>query len=260
MTPARSPRPFLPLDSALLCGRHLRLMSRRPGSMAAVIVLPLAFTLLFFTVFQRTMTRIGIDYAQYLIPAVIVQAVFFTALSTAVYAAEDAQGGLLRRLRGLPIARAAPAIGLVLAEFAGVIVSMAVLIPIGMVLGFRFEAGFPAAIGFVGVACLFAITLCAGYLALGLAAGQPESASAIAMLIYFPVLLLSNAFTPVEAFPDWLEPVVQNQPITRVLDALRALSTGGADLARPVLGAIVWLLPLLVLFILFATRSFGRTQ
>jgi ABC transporter DrrB family efflux protein len=236
----------------------LRLISRRPGSIATVIVLPLVFTLLFFTVFQRTMARAGIDYAQYLIPAVIVQAVFFTALSTAVYAAEDAQGGLLRRLRGLPIARAAPATGLLLAKFVSIIMSMAVLIPIGVVLGFRFEAGFLAAVCFVGVACLFAVTLCAGYLALGLAAGQPESANAIAALIYFPVLLLSNAFTTTEAFPDWLEPVVQNQPVTRVIDALRALSIAGTDLARPALGAVVWLVPLLVLFVLLATRSFRR--
>jgi ABC transporter DrrB family efflux protein len=256
----RLPRPSLPLDSVLLCGRHLRLMGRRPASLAEVIVLPLAFTLLFFTVFQRTMARVGIDYAQYLIPAVIVQAVFFTALSTAVHAAEDAQSGLLRRLRCLPVARAAPSAGLLLAEFVSVVISMAVLIPVGMVLGFRFEAGFLAATGFVGVACLFALTLCAGYLALGLTASRPEGANAFAVLIYFPLLLLSNAFTTTEAFPDWLEPVVQNQPVTRVIDALRALSTDGADLARPVLVAVVWLIPLLGLFGLFATRSFGRMR
>ena len=265
MTPGRvatapTARPSLPLDSALLCGRHLRLMSRRPASLAEVIVLPLAFTLLFFTVFQRTMARVGIDYAQYLIPSVIVQAVFFTALSTAVHAAEDAQGGLLQRLRCLPVARAAPYAGLLLAEVVSVVISMAVLIPVGMVLGFRFEAGFLAATGFVGVACLFALTLCAGYLALGLAVRRPEGASAFGVLIYFPLLLLSNAFTTTEAFPDWLEPVVQNQPITRVIDALRALSTEGADLVRPVLVAIVWLVPLLMLLGLFATRSFGRMR
>lgn len=256
----RPPRPSLPLDSLLLCGRRLRLMGRRPASLAEVIMLPLAFTLLFFTVFQRTMARVGIDYAQYLIPAVIVQAVFFIALSTAVHAAEDAQRGLLQRLRCLPVARTAPFAGLLIADFVSVVVSMAVLILVGMVLGFRFEAGFLAATGFVGVACLFALTLCAGYLALGMAVSRPEGANAFAVLIYFPLLLLSNAFTTTEAFPDWLEPVVQNQPVTRVIDALRALSTEGAALARPVLVASVWLVPLLVLFGLLATRSFGRTR
>ncbi|MGH4022101.1 MAG: ABC transporter permease [Pseudonocardiaceae bacterium] len=242
----------------LLGGRHLRLMSRNPASIVGTIVLPLAFTLLFFAVFQRPMARIGIDYAQYLIPAAVIQAVFFTGMSAAVVAAEDTAGGLLQRLRCLPIARAAPASGLLIADFVRIVISMAVLIPVGLALGFRFEAGFLAATGFIAVACLFAITLCAGYLALGLWTGRPEGAEAFANLVYFPLLLLSNAFTTTEAFPGWLEPVVRNQPITRVADALRALSTEGAAAARPVLIAIVWLVPLLVLFGMLAARTFGR--
>jgi ABC transporter DrrB family efflux protein len=235
-------------------------MGRRPASIVGAIVLPMVFTLLFFAVFQRPMARAGVDYAQYLLPAVIIQAVFFTGGAAAVLAAEDAAGGLLRRLRCLPIARAAPVGGLLIADVVRVLISMVVLIPIGMVLGFRFAAGLIAAAGFVAVVGLFAVTLCAGYVVLGWWAGRPEGAEASANLVYFPLLLLSNAFTTAAAFPDWLEPVVRNQPITRVADALRALSTAGAATARPVLIALGWLVPLLLLFGLLAARTFGRRR
>lgn len=260
MTPTSAQRSSLVPDSALLTGRHLRLMSRRPASLVGALVLPLVFTLLFFAVFQRPMTRAGIDYAQYLLPAVVVQAVFFAGISAAVLAAEDASGGVLQRLRCLPIARAAPAGGLLVAEVTRALVATAVLIPVGLVLGFRFEDGALAAVGFVLVVCLFAVTLCAGYLTLGLWTGHPETASAVGNLVFLPLLLASGAFTTIDAFPDWLEPIVGNQPVSRVVDALRALSTEGVAATRPVLVAVSWLVPLLALFGILAARAFGRRR
>ncbi|MGH3908040.1 MAG: ABC transporter permease [Pseudonocardiaceae bacterium] len=247
-------------DSALLAARYLRLMTRRPASLVGALVLPLMFTLLFFAVFQRPMIRAGIDYAQYLLPAVIIQAVFFAGISAAVFAAEDASGGVLQRLRGMPIARAAPAGGLLVAEVTRALVATAVLIPVGLVLGFRFEAGVLAAVGFVALVCLFALTVCAGYLTLGLWASRPDTAAAAGNLVFLPLLLASDAFTTTEAFPDWLEPMVGNQPVSRVADALRALSTEGAVAARPVLVAVSWLVPLLVLFGVLAAHAFGRRR
>lgn len=260
MTPAGPHRTSLVPGSALLAARHLRLMSRRPSSLVGALVLPLVFALLFFAVFQRPMSRAGIDYAQYLLPAVIIQAVFFAGISAAVLAAEDASGGVLQRLRAMPLARAAPAGGLLIAEVTRALVATAVLIPAGLVLGFRFEAGALAAAGFVALVGLFAVTVCAGYLTLGLWTGRPDTAAAAGNLVFLPPLLASDAFTTTEAFPDWLEPVVGNQPISRVADALRALSTEGAAAARPVLVAVSWLVPLLVLFGVLAAHAFGRRR
>ena len=251
-------RPFL--DGSLLGQRHLRLMARRPSSIAGAVIFPMLFTLLFFTVFKRVMERIGIDFAQFLVPAVVVQAMFFTAMSSAVLAAEDAAGGMLTRLRALPVSRTAPFAGLIVAELARALVSLTVLIPLGLILGFRFQAGPIAAVGFVIVALAFVLTACAGYIALGLTVGNPDTAQALVMLPYFPLLLLSNALSPADRFPGWLQPIVRDQPISQVCDALRALSTEGAAVGRPLLSLAAWLTPLFVVFLALAARGFGSTR
>lgn len=253
-------RPHLRIDGLLLGGRQALIMRRRPASVASAVVFPVVFTLLFFTVFKRVMERIGIDYAQYLLPAVVVQAMFFTGMSSAVLAAEDAAGGMLTRLRAMPVSRAAPYVGLLTAELTRAVISLAVLVPLGLVLGFRFHAGALPAVGFALVALAFAATACSGYIALGLRTRQPATAQALVMLPYFPLLLLSNAFTPADRFPGWLQPVVRNQPVSRVCDALRALSTSGAATVRPALQALAWLVPLFAAFTLAAARAFGRTR
>lgn len=254
-----SPVGSILLDGGVLAGRHLVLMSRRPASIVSALVLPLVFTVLFFAVFERLMRRAGVDYAQYLLPAVIVQAAFFTGMSAAVLAAEDSAGGMLRRLRGMPIARSAPALGLLGAELFRTVASLAVLVALGALLGFRFHGGALATLGFLGLAVATALTCCAGFIAIGLALVRVEAVQALGNLIYFPLLLLSNAFTPAAAFPGWLEPVVANQPVSRVADAMRALADGAAPAARPVLIAVAWLGVLFLVCTALGARAFGRS-
>jgi ABC-2 type transport system permease protein len=245
-------------DVAVLAGRHLRLMSRRPASIVSAVVMPLLFALLFFTVFGRVMDRAGIDYVAYLLPAVVVQAMFFTAMSSAILAAEDANGGTLARLRTMPVGRSAPVLGLLGAELTRALISTAVLVPFAVAAGFRFGGGFLASIGFVVVTLGFAATLCTGFIALGLALRRIEAVQIAINLIYFPFLLLSNAFAPTSAFPSWLRTIVGQQPVSRVADALRALTTEGAAVARPVYFAGAWLAGLLLLGAVAATRFVGR--
>lgn len=253
-------RPSAWRDGLLLGGRHALMLRRRPASIAGAVILPVVFTLLFFTVFRQVMERIGIDYAQYLVPAVVIQAMFFTGMSAAILAAEDSAGGMLTRLKSLPVSRSAPLVGLLSAELLRALISMLVLIPLGYALGFRFERGVGGAAGFVVVALAFAATACAGYITLGLAVGRPEAAQALTMLPYFPLLLLSSALAPTDRFPGWLQPVVRHQPVSRVCDALRALSTDGVAVGRPVLMAFAWMIPLLVVFTLLAARNFARAR
>ncbi|MBX6388962.1 MAG: ABC transporter permease [Frankia sp.] len=256
---SRGARPAVAADAAMLAGRHLRLMSRRPASVVSAIVLPLIFVLLFFTVFGRVMDRAGIDYIDYLLPAAVIQAVFFCGISAAILAAEDASGGMLNRLRTMAVSRSAPALGLLGAELARSLLSLGVLLAIGTAFGFRFHGGPWRALGFPVVMLAFAAALVSCHIALGFALRRVEAVTVATNLVYFPFLLLSNAFAPAAAFPSWLRPVVEQQPVSRVADALRALTTSDAALARPLLIAGAWLAGLLVLGALGASRALGRS-
>lgn len=261
MTAPTAARPSVVGDSVQLAGRHLRLMSRRPSSVIGGLVLPVLFAVMFLTVFGRVMQRAGIDYVQYLIPAITLQAVFFAAQSGSIWAAEDASSGMVPRLRAMPIARSAPVLSLLIGETVRAVLGAAVLVIVGYLAGFRFEAGFAGAVVFFVLVVACAAAICLPYLVLGYYFADVETTQAIGGTIFFPLLLVSTLFVPATAYPGWLRPIVENQPLSRMGDALRAVSTAGVpDTAWKVLIALLWCAGLTVVFGFLAPRAFGRIR
>lgn len=257
--PVAHPAPLA--DTVMLAQRHLRLMSRRPASIMSAILLPLVFATMFYVVFGTVVERrIGSGYGQYLLPAVLLQAMLFTAMSASILSVEDVTGGMIRRLRAMAVAPVAPVAGLVGAELCRATLTIAVLVPAGALMGFRLHGTVLASIGFVGLALLFCAVVCAGFVAIGFAIGNVESVQAVTNAIFFPFLLVSNAFAPTDAFPGWLQPIVANQPLTRTVDALRALASTDAALMRPVSIALAWLAGLLVVTTFLAARAYRRAS
>jgi len=222
-----------------LAARNLLRMRRNPATVIGTFVFPVLFLVLFHTVLQRAMVAVGIDYAQYLPPAIVVQASFFAAMSSAFYLTDDRSRGIYARCRTLPIGRLTPLAARAIADMTRASISLVVVLVVSGLLGFRFLAGALPAIGFVALALAFALVLVLGCSLLGLYAGNAESAVALVQIPYLPVLMLSSAFVPVDRFPGWLQPIVGASPVTKVVDALRALSSGGPT-ARVVVIAALW--------------------
>lgn len=262
-------RPSAVTDTLLLAKRSIVLMSRRPISIIGAVVMPVMFATLFFTIFGRVMERAGMDFAQYLLPAIIMQAVFFSAMSGSVWAAEDASSGMSSRLRAMPIARSAPVIALLAGETVRGLFGSAILIAIGYAVGFRLETGVFGALALIGIIVVASVAIVLPYLVLGYALADPEATQAIGGVIYFPLLLVSTLFVPKRAYPGWLQPIVENQPLSRITEAMRAVSTDAATVAtnagqpvnttHAVLIALAWCVGSVVVFGALAPRVFGRT-
>lgn len=258
-TDAAQPRASFLTDTVTLAGRQVRLMSRRPSSIISAVLLPVVFAALFLSVLGRPMERTGIDYVQYLLPAVVIQAMFFTAISASIWAAEDASGGMIDRLRSMPISRMSPVFGLLGGELTRALVSIAVLIAVGYAIGFELQRGLLGAAAFVLIAMGWAAGGCLAYLVLGFAIAKVETVQVAGGLIFYPLLLVSNLFVPAQAFPDWLRPIVENQPFSRVADALRAVSTeNSGDPVQTAVIAAVWIVAVVAAFALLAPKAFGR--
>lgn len=244
-------------DGRLLMGRNVMLIARNPASIASMIVFPLIFLFGFFAVLSRSVEWIGIDYQQYLPPVIVVQAMFFTGISSAYFLADDRASGMLERLRSMPLHRWAVIVGRVGADGLRAVVSMVVVLIAATLLGFRFMAGPGAVVGFVGLVLLFALTVSAGCAVVGLTARNAEAASSTLFLPYLPLLMLSTGFVPLEGFPSWIQPFVEWQPVSLTVDALRSLADGGPT-AAPVRDAVLMLSALLVAFCALAARAFRR--
>lgn len=254
------PAPSVLADGRTLARRHLVQILQRRASVVSLLVTPLVFACLFFGVFGRFMGGGQGGYGQYMLPGVIIQASLFNGMSSAMAAAEDTGSGMVRRLRSMPIARSAPLLGWLFARVVVALASLALLVLVGHLLGFRFHGGVLATICFVLVVVLICLTICAGYLALGLAAPNLPLLEALANIIFFPLLLLSNAYTPTSSYGTWLRPVVEQMPVSRAADLLRGLAAPEAPAVSTVLIGLGWLAGLFALFVFLGARRFGRPE
>jgi len=245
-------------DTRLLGARSILRARRNPATVVGAIVFPLLFFALFNIVMRKVLDAQGFDYVQLLPPTIVVQAMIFTGMSSAYYVAADRLSGFSTRLRSLPVHRASPILGRAVGDLARASVSLVVIVAVGVVTGMRFES-FGGAIGFLGVALCFALVASLGMGLLGYVASSPDAAVSIASVPYLPLLMLSSGFVPVEDFPQWLQPFVEWQPVTAVIDALRALA-GDGDLGDTLPVAVGWIVGLGVVFAALGARAFGRSS
>ena len=246
------------IDSLLIARRNLILLTRFPTAIVAVVILPILFLSGFILTFQRLMAVQEINYVQYLVPIITLQAMFFTAMGSAINLAMDMNTGMLQRCQVMPISRLAIFGGLVIAYLVRALITLVILLGLAHFYGFRFQGGFFATLGFVALSLLFTSAAIVGYSVFALVLKKPELVESLNIIPYAPLLLLSTGFSPIENFPNWLQPIVSNQPVSHTANALRALANGSEELLNSLLWSLGWLLGLLIVFTFLATLLYQK--
>jgi ABC transporter DrrB family efflux protein len=254
---ARGLRTFVP-DTLLLTRRHLLRTARTPQIVILSAITPIMFVLLFRYVFGGTIHIPGFDsYVDYLMPGIIVQTALFGGSSSAVGVAEELSAGTTDRLRSLPTNRAAILAARTLADLVRLAYTVALVIAVGVLVGFRVHNGVGAAVGGLAIALLFGYACAWLFTLLGLLVRNVEGATMAGFLITFPLVFASSAFTATATMPHWLRTFANAQPVTHVADALRALSHGGPA-SSSVIQALVWSAGMLLVAATLATWRFRR--
>ena len=229
----------------------------RGGDLVFAVGGPIAFFVCFDITLRNVIDTGTMSYAQYILPVIVVQAMIFTAMTTADRAARDNLSGMGIRMRSLPITALAPVTARMLSALVRAGAAMVGAITIGYLFGFRFSGGAPAAAVFVGVALLLSLGLSLGADALGSLAGSAEAAGQTLLIPQLLLVMLSTGIAPAEAFPAWLGPFVRHQPVSVIAGTLRGLAVGEYhDLAL----SVAWCVGLLVLFGAVAVRMQRRAS
>src|SRR6185436_8071502 len=143
-------------DTLILALRALRRIPRNPELLTSYTVQPIMFVLLFVYVFGGAVQTPGYDnYADFLIPGIIVQAMTFGGFVTAIGLSDDLRKGLIDRFRSLPMARSAVLAGRTVADIATNAVSIAVMVTVGLIVGFSFSSSPLEVVAGVGLLLLF---------------------------------------------------------------------------------------------------------
>ncbi len=234
-------------DTLVLARRSLLRIPRQPDLLLGFTVQPVMFVLLFVYVFGGAIQTPGLEYVDFLMPGIIVQTMAFGGFVTALGLAEDLKKGLIDRFRSLPMTRAAVLTGRTLADVATNVVQLAVMIGVGLAVGFRFATSVPEVVAGIALLLLLGYAFSWVFALLGLWASSPEASNAYGFIVILPLTFASSAFVPVETMPGWLEAFASVNPITTMVDAARALFIG-TPAGNAVWGAVAWAVGIIVVF------------
>jgi ABC transporter DrrB family efflux protein len=244
-------------DAVTIAWRNTLALRRNPQLLVFATVQPVIFVLMFRYVFGGAIRVPGVPYVDYLMPGIFVQTVTFGALQTGVGLAEDLQKGLVDRFRSLPMARSAVLVGRTLADLLRNVFVVVLMVVVGFIVGWTVHTNVVAVTAGLGLVLAFAYSLSWVFAIVGLSVPDSETAQAASFPVLAPLVFASSAFVPVNSMPGWLQAFARNQPVSVVVNAVRALTLGGPT-ASAVLKAVVWIVALTAVCAPIAVARYRR--
>lgn len=244
-------------DTGVLTGRSLRHILRSPDTIITTAVTPVALMLLFTYVFGGAID-IGPSgsYIDYMLPGILLITIASGTAYTAYRLFLDLQGGIVARFRSMPISRSSVLWAHVLTSLAATVASLAIVIGVALLMGFRTGASVLSSLAVAGVLVLFTLALTWIAVIAGLSAKTVDGASAFSYpLIFLP--FISSAFVPTDSMPAPVAWFAENQPVTSIVDSLRALFAG-EPVGTSLWVALAWLVGILVVAYVAAAAVYRR--
>lgn len=234
-------------DAITMLRRNLLHMVRYPGLSVFTIVGPVVLLLLFVFVFGGTLGAglPGVDptdgrgaYLAYVLPGILAITLAGTAGGTATTVAMDMTEGITARFRTMAISRAAVLAGHVIGNAIQGLLAVALVLGVGLLIGFRPTAGPVEWVAAAGLIALVAFAISWLGVAMGIQARSVETASNLPLILTI-LPLLGSGFVPTTSMPEWSQWFAQNQPFTPIIETIRALLLGTPFGSNAVL-AIGW--------------------
>ena len=251
-----------PLAASLTFGwRALLKIKHVPQQLLDLTVTPIMFTLLFTYLFGGALAGSTGDYLQFVLPGVLVQSILFVTMYTGVALNTDISKGIFDRIRSLPIWRPSAIVGALLGDAVRYTLSSLVVVGLGLLLGYRPAGGVLGVVLAVALLLLFAFSLSWLWTLLGLVLETPESVTGISSTLILPLTLVSNSYVDPQTMPRWLEFIVNLNPVTYLVTAVRGLMSGTATTAQifPVFVACAVLIALFAPLTMLRYRNKGNS-
>jgi ABC-2 type transport system permease protein len=230
------PRPASAISTVVtLAWRALLKIKHVPFQLFDVTVTPIMFTLLFTYIFGGALAGSPREYIQYLLPGIVVQTIIFITVYTGVGLNTDIQKGLYDRFRSLPMWQPSPILGALVGDLFRYSGATALIVIMGLILGFRPDGGALGILFAVVLVLVFAFALSWLWIIVGMLVRTPESVMTTSFVFLMPLTFASDIFVGLSTMPGWLRAVVGHNPVTYLATASRKLMHGqpaGSDVLR----------------------------
>ncbi len=254
-------------DVLVLTRRSIARIRREPETLADVTFMPVIFILMFAYVFGGAIRLpAGGSYHEYLIGGMLGMGLAQTAPGVAVALVTDMSTGLMDRFRSLPMSRWAVLVARSIAELLTQLISTAIIVCVGLAIGWRVHTNAADVIAALGLALLFGYAFTWAGVWLGMLLRSPEAAQQLGFIVFLPLTFISSAFVPTQGMPGWLQPVANWNPMSALAAACRhlfgnpnpAAAVHAWPLQHPELAVVCWSLGMLVVFAPLAVQIYRR--
>jgi len=237
LAPGGPPRRAGPLAASAAFGwRAMLKIKHEPNQLTDVIAIPVVFTVLFTYIFGGAIGGTPGHYLTTLLPGTLVMGITAVTMYGGARLAQDVTTGVFDRFRSLPIWRGALVVGSLLGDAGRYLLAAAIVVILGVIIGYRPDGGAPGVIAAVALVIAFGLSLSWVWAATALLVRDPATVSSIGLAVLLPPTFASNIFVQPRTMPGWLQAFVKVNPISHLADATRDLmnNTGGAG------GAVAW--------------------
>ncbi len=243
-------------DASVMLGRSMKHITRSLDTIITTALMPVAIMLLFVYVLGGAIQTGGGNYANYQLPGILLITISSGISYTAYRLFTDKQRGIFERFHSMPISRSAPLWGHVLTSLVSNMVSVAVVIGVSFLMGFRPSAGILDWFAIVGILALFTMSLTWVAVIAGIAAKTPDGATVFSYpLIFLP--FISSAFVPTATMPTALRAFAENQPVTSIVNTIRALFEGQSA-GNDIWVALAWCVGIMLVACVIAVRMYQK--
>lgn len=248
---------WLFVDSWVMVKRSLLQIRQDPEQLLGLTIQPIMFVVLFRFVFGGAIETGGISYINFLMAGIFVQTAAFGSTMSSYSVAIDLEKGIMDRFRSLPMTKSAVLTGHVVADLIRNLLATAVMVGAGLAVGFRPEATIGEWSLAIGLLLFFSFALSWLFVLVALVGKSIQFVQQFGFIIIFPLTFVSSAFVPVSTMPSWLRAFAENQPLTHLIEAIRALLVG-TPVANHAWLSFFWSLGILVVGFTVTTTIFRR--
>lgn len=241
----------------VLAGRSVLKIRKTPAALLDVTLQPVLFLVMFVYLLGGAIAADTGAYLQVTLPGVMAMNMVFGSLGTGMQLNTDINKGVFDRFRSLPIARSAPLVGAVLGDIVRYMVSLAVLLVVATLMGFRIQTGPVQLAAAIVVVLAFALVMCWITVFIGMLVRSEQAVPGVAMSVMFPLTMGSNVFAPTDTMPGWLQAWVKVNPVTQLADTARGLMIGG-PVAGPLTATVIWMAVIVAVFFPLAMWAYSR--
>lgn len=244
-------------DTYIMAKRSITHIIRSLDQVMSLVLFPIMFMLLNRYVLGGAIDTGDVSYANYLFAGIFVQTLAFGANYTTINLAVDLKEGIIDRFRSLPMSNSALVTGHIASDLVRNIISGAIIVAVGFAVGFRPNASFVEWLLVIGLAMLFTLAISWLSAILGLMVKSLEAAQWVGFVVIFPLTFISSAFVPTATMPHALRVFAENQPLTHVIDTMRAWLVG-TPLDNSGWLALIWCTAIIVISVPLTTWLFRR--